>query len=409
MCPAMQFACRGAFAKTASSASYTVGVNAFLTIVGGTASAAWIYLVVFHARFWSVRANLAEPTAKWCVRRVVAVVPARNEADVIARSVSSLLAQPTLTHVVLVDDHSSDGTAERARETAKAIAADSRLSIVSGRELPPGWSGKLWAMRQGIDVALTFAPDYLLLTDADIAHEPASTRTLVAIAEDRNRDMVSLMAKLHCNTWIEKLLIPAFVFFFFKLYPPRWVADRHRAVAGAAGGCILIRPQALARAGGLDAIRGAIIDDCALAGTVKGSGGTIELALTNLVHSIRPYTARDIERMISRTAFSQLRHSALLLTGALAGLVLVYVAPVLLLAARARISAVLGLSAWALMAAAYRPMVRFYRLSALWALSLPVAALFYMGATVHSAVRFWRGSGGAWKGRIQDPITVKQL
>jgi hopene-associated glycosyltransferase HpnB len=241
-----------------------------------------------------------------------------------------------------------------------------------------------------------------LLTDADIVHEPHTVATLVALA-DSGYDLVSFMVKLHCRSLPEKLLIPAFVFFFFLLYPPAWIRDSRRRSAGAAGGCILIRPQALARAGGLEAIRGEIIDDCALARTVKRSGGCVSLWLTTTSASVRPYeSVAAIGQMISRTAFNQLRHSAWLLFATVFGLIVVYLSPVLLLFARSTAPVILGALAWGLMAFTYFPIVRFYGLHPGWALTLPLSAAFYAGATIHSAIRYWSGRGGEWKGRVQD-------
>jgi hopene-associated glycosyltransferase HpnB len=225
------------------------------------------------------------------------------------------------------------------------------------------------------------------------------------VAEKGKYDLVSLMVKLHCKTLAEKLLIPAFVFFFFKLYPPKWTADTRRRTAGAAGGCVLIRPEALVRAGGMAAIRGEIIDDCALARRVKQSGGKVWLGLTPSSYSARPYLSfTEIGAMISRTAFNQLHHSRAILAGTLLGLVLTYVLPIALLFS-GNSAVALGILAWALMAVAYLPMVRFYKVNVIWAATLPFAALFYMGATLHSAIQYWAGSGGRWKGRVQDPVT----
>jgi hopene-associated glycosyltransferase HpnB len=269
--------------------------------------------------------------------------------------------------------------------------------------LARGWSGKVWALQQGVEVAQSFAPDFFLLTDADIEHAPQNVARLLAIAEEGKYSLASFMVKLQCQTLAERLLIPAFVFFFFMLYPPHWVQDPRRSIAGAAGGCILTRPDVLAKAGGLAAIRGEIIDDCSLAGAVKRSGGTVWLGLANTAVSIRPYRSfGEIARMISRTAFNQLDHSVFLLIVAILGLLLVYVAPVVLLIMPGRSSMVFGGIAFAVMTLAYAPMVRYYGLNPLWALTLPVAAIFYMGATIRSAMRYWRGRGGDWKGRLQD-------
>ncbi|HKU21064.1 MAG TPA: glycosyltransferase, partial [Terriglobales bacterium] len=306
-------------------------------------------------------------------------------------------------HIFLVDDSSSDGTAQIARQAAASMGKLASLTVLQGQPLPPGWSGKLWAVSQGVAAARDFAPDFVLLSDADIVHSPATIPSLRDLAERGGYDLVSFMVKLHCRGLAEKLLIPAFVFFFFKLYPPAWIADSRRAAAGAAGGCLLIRPQALARAGGMEAIRGEIIDDCALARAVKRSGGRVWLGLTEESASIRPYGSfAEIGGMISRSAFNQLHHSVLLLVGAVVGLAVTYLIPPALLFSRHFAPVALGAMGWAAMTAAYLPMVRFYRLNPLWALTLPLAALFYMGATLHSAVKFWLGRGGEWKGRAQD-------
>jgi hopene-associated glycosyltransferase HpnB len=247
------------------------------------------------------------------------------------------------------------------------------------------------------------APDFLLLTDADIEHAPENVATLVNVAEGGGYDLASLMVKLHCCTGAEKLLIPAFVFFFFMLYPPEWVRDPRRQTAGAAGGCMLIRPAALERIGGIAAIRPEIIDDCALARAVKRSGGKIWMGAAAEAHSLRPYKSfGEIERMIARTAFNQLKHSFWLLLGTVLGMLLLYVLPIALLASGSARPALVGAVAFALMTAAYLPMVRFYRLNPLWAVSLPLSAVFYTAATIQSAVNYWRGGGGEWKGRAQD-------
>jgi hopene-associated glycosyltransferase HpnB len=275
--------------------------------------------------------------------------------------------------------------------------------VIQAGPLPQGWSGKLWAISEGLKHAASLAPDYLLLTDADIVHAPGNIAELVARAEAGGLDLVSLMDKLRCRSLAETLLIPAFVFFFFMLYPPAWVADRKRRTAAAAGGCILIRPSALRNIGGIASIRGEIIDDCALARAVKRSGGRIWLGITNETRSIRDYTTfAEIRAMIARTAFAQLRHSALLLMATILAMAIIYLAPPLLLLARNPLAKVGGLAAWFFMMIAYSPTLRFYGRSVLWAPLLPLVALFYMSATVDSAMAYWRGSGGLWKDRIQD-------
>ena len=266
--------------------------------------------------------------------------------------------------------------------------------------MPEGWTGKLWAISEGLKHAAGFEPDYILLTDADIVHSRDNVAGLVARAEAGDLDLVSYMVKLQCQTLAEHALIPAFVFFFFKLYPPLWVARRDRSTAGAAGGCILIRPQALARIGGIAAIRGELIDDCALARAVK-QGGNIWMGLTEETRSIRDYaTFGEIWRMISRTAFTQLHHSIWLLAGTILAMAVIYLAPPLLILTGDRIAAVCGMAAWILMIVSYVPTLRFYRRSVAWAPVLPLIALFYMIATFDSAIRYWTGRGGLWKGRV---------
>lgn len=378
-----------------------------LAAVGGALSVLiWAYLLLGRGGFWQVPKRLAQSGEAGSSQASVAVVvPARDEAAVIAQSVQSLLQQAHSgpLHIFVVDDGSSDETASVARKAASRIGKANALTVIEGRPVPPGWSGKVWALEQGVERARELHPRFLLFTDADVVHAPESVATLVGQAEDEGYDLASFMVKLRCQTPAEKLLIPAFVFFFFELYPPAWIADSRRDMAGAAGGCLLIRPEALERAGGLAAIRGEIIDDCALARAVKKTGGRVWLGLTAATASIRPYGSMGaIGRMISRTAFNQLRHSPLLLLGALAGMVLTYLLPVALVAGGRPLPAVLGTLAWGAMTAAYLPMVRFYGVAGWWALSLPVVALFYMGATVHSALQYWAGRGGEWKGRVQD-------
>jgi hopene-associated glycosyltransferase HpnB len=353
----------------------------------------WVYLLLGRGGFWRLRrANVTSaPQAK----RVVAVIPARNEAAVIQRALASLA--PQVERIVVVDDGSSDETFELAR------AAVSNVAVLEGRALPPGWTGKLWALAQGVEHAQTLAPDYLLFTDADIEHGSKSVAELVEIAEARNLDLASYMVKLACVTAAEKALIPAFVFFFLKLYPPAWIASDRFKAAGAAGGCILIRPVALDSIGGLTAIRREVIDDCALARAVKRSGGRIWLGLTDETHSVRTYGGfRDIGHMISRTAFNQLRHSALLLEGTVVALTFTYLLPPVLLLTGKTWPMIFGGIAWVLMSVAYLPTLRFYGRSPLWCLALPLITAFYMGATIYSAIEYWRGRGGEWKGRVQD-------
>jgi hopene-associated glycosyltransferase HpnB len=375
-------------------------------ITGICCVSVWGYLLLGRGMFWRIspeHANSASPPPEPCAR-IAVVVPARDEADVVGQSVTSLLNQTGIgpLHIVLVDDGSSDSTADVAREAAQRAGRAAQLTIITGRPLPPGWTGKLWAVQQGVECALAARPDFVLLTDADILHAPGSILKLVAVCR-RGYDMASFMVRLPCTSWAEKLLIPAYVFFFFKLYPPRWIADAHRTVAGAAGGSILVRPEALLHAGGIAAIRGQIIDDCALAKAVKRSGGKVWLGLTPSTSSLRAYgSATEIGRMVARNAFNQLRHSTLLLSGSIVGMMITYVAPVALLFSAQWLPIVLGAAACVMMTVSYAPMVRFYRLNKIWTLTLPLAAIFYVGATVQSAFNFWAGRGGQWKGRAQD-------
>jgi len=366
----------------------------------------WTYLVLGRGGFWRIYPSAATAGNMHSVQ-IAVIIPARDEADIVGRAIRSLLQQngPNKIHIFLVDDASTDGTAQAARAAAVAEGQAENLTVVHGSPLPPGWSGKLWAMQQGIQQAAKIAPDFFLFTDADIEHAPDSVATLVSIAQAGPYDMASFMVKLHCQSVAEKLLIPAFIYFFFKLYPPAWIANPRRTEAGAAGGCILIRPAALEKAGGISAIRQEVIDDCSLAARVKHNGGCLWLGASAATRSIRPYEGfAGIGRMISRSAFNQLRHSNLLLLLSIAGMAATYLLPPALVFAAHRIApAAMGGAAWMLMIVSYIPVRRLYRLNPLWALALPLAAVFYVGATFHSAWKYWTGRGGEWKGRIQDP------
>ncbi|HET6222059.1 MAG TPA: glycosyltransferase [Dongiaceae bacterium] len=372
------------------------------TGIGLLSLAVWLYLLVARGGFWLARERddgATAPPPRWPA--VVAVVPARNEADVIARSIGSLLGQDYAGpfRVVLVDDGSSDGTAA----VAAAIDGQRRLDVLAGTPLPAGWTGKLWALEQGIRQATAAGDtvDYFLLTDADIGHAPDNLARLVARAEQDGRAQVSLMAELSCASPAERFLIPAFVYFFQMLYPFSWVARRDRRAAAAAGGCTLVRRDALERAGGIGAIRSEIIDDCALARRLKAQG-PIWLGLTRRATSLRPYGGfLKIGRMISRSAYAQLGYSPLALAGTVAAMAVVYLVPPLLALLHEGPARWLGLCAWLAMALTFQPMLRFYRQSPLWGLALPAIGAAYAFFTVQSAVDYWRGRGGMWKGRAQ--------
>jgi hopene-associated glycosyltransferase HpnB len=367
----------------------------------------WGYLLLGRGGFWRIQPVSPQPFSGISAR-IAAVVPARNEADVVGQTINSLVRQNSTNeiHIFLVDDGSTDGTAQAAHGAAVAAGFQDGITVIQGRPLAPGWSGKMWAVQQGIELAAKTAPDFFLLTDADIEHAPDSLATLLSIAHAGPYDMASFMVKLHCGSLAEKLLIPAFVYFFFKLYPPAHIANSRSSTAGAAGGCILIRPAALAQAGGIEAIRQEVIDDCALALRVKRTGGKLWLGASATTRSTRPYGSfSEIGSMISRSAFNQLHHSTLLLIASLVGMAVTYLLPpALVLFSHRTVPATLGAAAWLLMSLSYIPVLRLYSLNLLWALALPLAAVFYVGATFHSAWKYWTGRGGQWKGRVQDPI-----
>ena len=361
----------------------------------------WIYLLIARGGYWLTReineANLPAP-AVW--PSVAAVVPARDEGDVIARTIGSLIAQdyPGPFRIVLVDDQSTDETGEIAR----ALDSRGRLEVISGSARPAGWTGKLWAVAQGIAYVGSRDPsEYLWLTDADIEHSPDNLRALVARAEAGRLVLVSEMAKLHCSTWAERFLIPAFVYFFDMLYPFYWVNDPHNRTAAAAGGSMLVKRTGLEAIGGIEAIRSEIIDDCALGRRMK-TQGPIWLGLTEMARSIRPYSGmREIGRMVSRSAYAQLHYSPLVLTGTILGMLILYVVPPLAALDLSGPAGLAGLLAWIAMAVSFQPMLRFYRLSPLWGIALPAIGIVYTVFTFDSALQHWNGRGGMWKGRAQ--------
>ncbi|MGW0707364.1 glycosyltransferase [Streptomyces sp. NPDC002643] len=377
--------------------------------------AAWLWLLLGQGFFWRTDVRLPPRRDPGDWPRVCVVVPARDEASVLPESLPSLLAQdyPGRAEIFLIDDNSTDGTGDLARALSRHPDA-LPLTVSSPGEPPPGWTGKLWAVRHGIALARARGPEFLLLTDADIAHRPDSLRRLVAAARTGGYDLVSQMARLRAESVWERLVVPAFVYFFAQLYPFRRIAVAGSRTAAAAGGCVLLRAEAAERARVPDSIRQAVIDDVALARAVKRSGGRIWLGLAERVDSIRPYPRlHDLWRMISRSAYAQLLHNPLLLLGTVLGLTLVYLVPPvalligLITADPWAVGA--GAAAWALMTATYAPMLRYYAQPLWLAPLLPFTAFLYLLMTVDSAVQHYRGRGAAWKGRTYSrPDTVPE-
>jgi hopene-associated glycosyltransferase HpnB len=375
---------------------------AVLVILAVVALVAWLGVLVAPPQAHRARERLeADPAAPDDLRMVTVLIPARDEADTIGRTVRALATQGRGLAAILVDDQSCDGTAELARAGAGPGLA---LQVVAGRALPPGWAGKLWALAQGLEHV---DRPYVLLLDADIELAPRLVPTLLRVAGERDASLVSIMAELHCATFWERLLTPAFVFFFKLLYPFAWSNDPRRRTAAAAGGCMLVRVDVLRAIGGFAAIRGALIDDCALAAALKRARPPIWLGLSRSVRSLRVYgELREFWSMVSRSAFTQLRYSTLLLLLATVLMAASLLAPV----AGVVLGAVAGdaplaswsAGAWLAMSAAYAPIVRFYRLPLPWAATLPAAAALFLAMTWTSAVGHWRGTSARWKGRTYD-------
>lgn len=366
----------------------------------------WLYLVFGRGFYWLARErdDRNEPAEPAVWPSVVAVVPARDEADVIARAIGSLLVQdyPGRFKVILVDDQSGDATAAIAAQTADSLARDERLEVMGGRPPPSGWTGKLWALSQGVERASEeAAPDYVLLTDADIGHDADNLRHLVARAEAGRLTLTALMVQLHCQTPAERLLIPAFVYFFEMLFPFAWVNDPKRKTAAGAGGCMLVRREALEAAGGIASVRAEIIDDCALATRLKAQG-PIWLGLAARARSLRPYrNIGEIGKMISRSAYAQLGYSPVVLVGTVLGMVLTYLTAPTMAVFGHGWPRLAGVLAWLLMAISFQPMLRLYGRSPLWGFALPTIGAMYTVFTIQSALQVWRGEGGHWKGRVQ--------
>jgi hopene-associated glycosyltransferase HpnB len=372
--------------------------------LAGIPFAIWLYLLLARGAFWKVQEDeiAPQPLEHW--PRVVAVVPARNEAETIVRAIVSLASQdyPGELEIIVVDDQSEDGTATLARQAAAESSATRRVTIRTVAAVPPGWTGKLWALNEGISAAAEKVPTFFWFTDADIVHAPDTLRRLVFRAERDSLDLASLMVLLQAKTFPERLLIPPFLYFFLMLYPPRWIADPNASTAGAAGGCILLRSAALERIGGVAAIRSEVIDDCALARAVKKSGGKIWMGLTRASVSLREYGSfAEIRDMIARTAFAQLRHSIVLLVATLAGLFATFWLAWILFLTGNDPAWIMASTAISIMTTTFLLTVSFYGLSPLWAFTLPLAAAFYAYATCLSAARHYLGRGAQWKGRAQ--------
>jgi len=372
-------------------------------IVGLAVLTIWSYLVFARGAFWRGRefAPSAPVILDW--PDVIAVVPARDEALCVGEAIGSLIRQnyPGSFSIILVDDQSSDGTALIAHRAATEAGLDGRLEVLHGLPVPPGWTGKLWAMKQGYDLARARSPRFVLFTDADIVYEPDVLSSLVGDAVENQLVLTSLMVDLRCASLAERALIPAFIFFFQMLYPFAWVNRADRATAAAAGGCMLVSRTTLEEAGGLEAIRSAWIDDCALAALLKRHGA-IRLALTKRVASNRSYdTFAKVGKMISRSAYAQLGYSPILLTLTVAAMTMVFVAPVWLSIFATGFDRVGGIAAWLMMTTVFQPTLRSFNLSPLWGVALPGVAIAYICFTLDSAWQCELGRGGVWKGRAQ--------
>lgn len=367
----------------------------------------WLYALLSKVRFWQIRTSpVPSPPAQeknW--PQIVAVIPARNEAETIASTLQSLLTQsyPGEFSVILVNDHSEDETVSNAEACARQLGKEKQLIILNAPELPPRWSGKVWAMQQGFlhCEKVHLRPQYILFTDADITHSEDSLHELACRAYRDKLSLVSFMVKLNCQSFAEKLMIPAFVYFFRMLYPFEKVNNPNSSIAAAAGGVMLVERAVLRKSQGLAKIHNALIDDCALAKVIQKEG-SLWLGMTASTISSRQYSSfGEIWTMIARTAFFQLRNSFLRLMGCIVGMALIFIVPPALTLASSGIPQIIGALAWAMIAITYAPMLRFYKRSLLWAPFLPIIALLFLGATLDSARRHYLGHGGSWKGRAQ--------
>lgn len=380
-------------------------------VAAGLALAIWIYLITARGDFWRTQKfdDLAPAPTMERWPSIAVVVPARDEAAGVAACVTSILSQPYpgMLSMVLVDDQSQDGTSQIASDAAARMGALDRLTVLQGRPLPSGWTGKLWAVKQGLTAVegRSAQPDYVLLTDADIVYSGDVLMRLVARAQKDRLAMTSVMATLRCESFAEKYLIPAFIFFFGMLYPFGWVRDPSHATAAAAGGCILVRWDALKNAGGIESIRGSLIDDCALGARLKLQG-PVWLGFSQNVKSVRASdTVANVGHMISRSAYAQLRYSPVILIGTVFAMTLVFLAPVAVTLFGHGLAVVFAAAAWILMALAFQPTLRYYGQSAFWGPALPAIAIAYMVFTVNSAIQHFQGRGGMWKGRAQAQVS----
>ena len=387
-----------------------------LIFISGVSLAAWLVLVFARGGFWKADILLAtsdwasDADADWPATSIV--LPARNEAAVLPRTLPSLLSQdyPKPIDIFLVDDQSDDGTPDEGVNIRERSVSHHQLKVVRGEPTPSGWAGKVWAMHQGAQEALSLDPKYVLFTDADITFAPSSARELVDAAESGSFDLVSVMARLRTSGLLESLLVPAFVYFFAMLFPFRWVNRQDKPTAAAAGGCMLVRTSSFRSTGGLERIADRIIDDCALASVIKSGGGRLRLGFSDDIQSVREYRGlAGIWRVVARTAFAQLNYSRVALAGTTVGMLVVFASPPItaalgLFMASATgglwwLAAVMGLVSWGLMAASQVPMLLRYAVPAPTAALMPVSGILYSLMTLHSAVRYWQGRGGSWKGR----------
>lgn len=373
-----------------------------LGVLAAFALAAWLWVLLSPAGAWRtperliVRSDAAAGAGD--LGTITILIPARNESDAIGRVLAALARQGRGVRVILIDDQSTDGTGEAARAQNALLSAPLDLRVVDGRDLPAGWGGKLWALEQGFEQVDT---PYCLLLDAEIELAPGTLSALLQKMSREDLGMASVMAKLRCSSFWERLLVPPFIYFFKLIYPFARVNDRGSRIAAAAGGCILIRSDALREVGGFRAFSDALIDDCTLAARVKEAGFGIWLGLSDAVSSLRAYESfSDFRRMVTRTAFTQLRYSILWLVLVVVSMVCVFIVPVYaLLAAPGPVTRWIAFVALIAMASTYLPTVKFYRLSTIWTLTLPVAATLFLAMTVESAIKYWRGIKAEWKGR----------